>query len=1006
MFKVYRIYQWRFFLIPIFVFNIGFISFLQGQSIYINEFMASNHSTINDEEEGYDDWVELHNTSTEAIDVGGMYLTDDLSDLIKWQIPDTNSMLTTIESGGYLIFWFDGNPEEGVLHTKLKLSASGEQIGLISADGISIIDSLTYGKQLTDISFGREAGVDGEVELTFFINPSPGSINSSVGSNLIKAPIPSVQRGHYDVPLSIDLTSLSPDVDIYYTLNGDTPTANDFLYDDPISIDETRVLRAIAIRGEDIPSQVMTHTYLFNVEHNFPIVCLSTNDDHFFGEEAGIYENYNEDIEHPAHVELFEADGSFGFHQDLGISLHGSYSVNHPQKGLALVARREYGSKEINYPLFPDLPYDEYGSFILRASGNDYKHTMFRDALASSLLRDKEDVENLIQQPDLDLQGYRPTAVYLNGDYFGIHNLREKMDWRYFKTHFDIDKEDLDLIQGFKSVQTGNDETFDEYFNFIDDNEFDGPENIDSLEQWLKIDHYLDYILFNVYVDNTDWPDTNNKHWRERKANRQWRYLIYDLDKGFGLDPLSENHSSGDWDSESLDMVLDDDHDYDHNSPWSTLVLRKLFENDEIRKRFITRMADMLNILYTKDRVINRVNNFEALYLPEWEKHDAVWDFQDEEKWLDNVNETRIFAMNRDSFLWQHFADYFDDINSVVNLTLQTSPASAGDFHLNTMTLPSDIPWEGQYFAGIEVPLSVIPKRGFMFDRWTGISSEPTETETTMLLENDQNITAHFIQGSTSVGDLVINEINYNSSDQLNSGDWVELYNNTSEPIDLSAWYFEDESEYFNLPVNTIIQPNEYLVLVEDSLKFKTIFQDVDNYIGSFGKSLFGSFKLNNGGELIRINNADASFKDEVHYDDLIPWPELADGYGPTLQLIHPDMDNALAESWVSQAANPGESNEVQPLDIDDQAEIESSFLLFPNPASEQIQLDISQMEIEVQGWSIYNSLGQLIAKNKIRQDVKRFELDIKNYAKGIYWVQLEFKSGRKLSRKFLKINE
>jgi len=154
-----------------------------GILLYINEFMASNDFGPVDEFGDHDDWIEIYNAGNEAVDIGGMYMTDDLTDLTNSQIPDTDPDLTTIEPGGYLILWADKEPEQGVLHLEdMKLSGSGEQIGLIDVDGITIIDSLTFGDQTTDVSTGRLPDGTGSWEYFgegYDTMPTPGATNGS-----------------------------------------------------------------------------------------------------------------------------------------------------------------------------------------------------------------------------------------------------------------------------------------------------------------------------------------------------------------------------------------------------------------------------------------------------------------------------------------------------------------------------------------------------------------------------------------------------------------------------------------------------------------------------------------------------------------------------------------------------------------------------------------------------------------------------------------------------------
>lgn len=875
-----------------------------GQNIFINEILASNSNINTDEFGEADDWVELYNASSTPIDIGGMYLTDDLSNLVKYYIPPSQSAQTTIPAEGYLLVWCDDQTNQGAMHTSFKLSASGESIALVASDGTTVLDSYTYGLMSANISLGREQ--DGQTPWVFFSGPTPLTSNGGTIS-VVDMPVATQVGGHFNSSFPVTLTSSTNNATIHYTTDGSDPTEDDNEYNGTLDIDVTTVLRARAFATDMEPSRIMTHTYLFDIDHAFPIFCLSTDDDHFWDEDEGIYENFLERIEQPVHVELYEADGSFGFRQDMGIQIHGRHSQTYPHKGLSFRARNSYGSNKINYPLFPTQDYDEYGSFILRASGNDWKRMLCRDALSSSLARDIADVDSLIKDPDLDLQDFRPVIVYLNGEYFGIHNLREKMDYRYLNTHYGIDKDAADLVVNTSNADHGNTDAWDEYQEFIEGADFNQAADLAEIQANIKLDHFFDYFIFNIYIDNNDWPGNNNRRWRLRQDGERWRYFVYDLDGSLGLNPLSDDYNSGDWTSPSIEMVMAETETYNHNEPYSTVLLRKLMENDSLRLIFFNRMADQLNILFTEQRTLDRIDQFQELYLPEIPQHADFW-WDGDNDWAGDMDIARLFATHRNEEVFNQVHDYFsDDIDAVVDLTMTSAPLAGGVIHLNTTHLfEAQFPWSGRHFAGIDVPLYTVPNPGYIFTEWTP-ANLGTESITTMNLSGDETITAHFQLGSTQIGDIVINEINYNSSPLCDAGDWIELHNAGTTTVDVSAWFLEDGSgNYFNIPANTSIEAGGFLVLVQDQVKFSTVHPQVNNIIGGFGNSLTGGFGLSNGGEWISINNANRSFRDTVRYDDSFPWPVAADGTGASLELYNPSLDNALAQSWFAVATEKG----------------------------------------------------------------------------------------------------
>ncbi|MDP8220527.1 MAG: lamin tail domain-containing protein [Candidatus Stygibacter frigidus] len=154
--------------------------------LVINEFLASNDFGAVDENGDHEDWIEIYNAGTTTVDLGGMYVTDDLTNLMTSMIPTNDPSITTIAPGEYLLLWADKEPEQGILHLDdVKLSGGGEQIGLTDIDGVTILDSLTYGEQITDVSVGRMT--DGSETWASFgagydTMPTPGEANGSGNS--------------------------------------------------------------------------------------------------------------------------------------------------------------------------------------------------------------------------------------------------------------------------------------------------------------------------------------------------------------------------------------------------------------------------------------------------------------------------------------------------------------------------------------------------------------------------------------------------------------------------------------------------------------------------------------------------------------------------------------------------------------------------------------------------------------------------------------------------------
>ncbi len=233
-----------------------------GPTVVINELMARNDRTVKDPQGQYDDWIEIYNAGDEPINVGGMYLTDDASIATLWRIPDTNPSATTIPPGGYLLIWADNDTGVPGLHAAFELDADrGDCVALFDTDGATLIDSVTFGKQTPDVSYGREPdGIDNWVTLS----PTPGSSNNGSYLAVVADTKFSYDRGFYDSPFSVAITTETQGAAIRYTTDGSTPTETyGTVYTAPIPISATTCLRAAAFKPGCKSTNVDTHTYIF-----------------------------------------------------------------------------------------------------------------------------------------------------------------------------------------------------------------------------------------------------------------------------------------------------------------------------------------------------------------------------------------------------------------------------------------------------------------------------------------------------------------------------------------------------------------------------------------------------------------------------------------------------------------------------------------------------------------------------------------------------------------------
>ncbi|MEO0558812.1 MAG: lamin tail domain-containing protein, partial [Bacteroidota bacterium] len=468
------------------------------QSVVVNELLASNTATLADPDFGdYADWIELYNPANSAVDLSGYTLTDDLTEPARWRIPDG----TTIPAGGYLILWADGEnaipPTASALHTDFKLSASGEQVGLYDVSG-GVVDTLTYGPQTTDVSFGRVP--EGSDVWAFMSTPTPGAANvTSSSGGIAGAPMVSLESGFFAGGETVELATAEAGGVVRYTLDGTEPKEDSEAYTAPLDLMETMVLRVATFAPDRIPSEVVTRTFFVGESSDLAVISLVTDPAGFFSDTSGIYVegtngipglcrtrpvNWNQDWEREVHLSFFEPTDT-GFElvmdQGTGVQIFGGCSRIYPQKSLSLHARGRYGASAFDARLFPDLDLDTFDDLVLRSSAQDWWRTMFRDGM----------IQTLTRHMDLDGQAYRPTVVFLNGEYWGIHNLREKLNEDYVAGHYGISDEDVEVLDAEKLPLRGRSEHYDELLTILDTQDIRQPDVFALVEARMDVDQYL-----------------------------------------------------------------------------------------------------------------------------------------------------------------------------------------------------------------------------------------------------------------------------------------------------------------------------------------------------------------------------------------------------------------------------------------------------------------------------------------------------------------------------------
>jgi len=971
------------YIILAFIFLTMVVNSSSGQEVVLNELMAANVSILEDEDGDYPDWIEIHNRGTQYITLDGFYLSDDESLPTKWSFPSV-----TIFPNSFLIVFASGKDRSDIRpHTNFKISSTGETIVFSNNEGLILDRVETYNLD-SDISMGRSLSSPDEWLLA--AEPTPESENSAIGfTEVSTAPIFSFSGGLYSNGFSLTLSHMQGDAQIYYTMDGSIPDDSSLLYSIPVPISSTSVIRARAYRSGLLYSKVVTESYIFYQDGNLPVVSIVTDPANLWDDETGIYvlgndpgdppnfpgANYHQDWEKPVHFDLFEINGIDNLKLDGGIKICGGYSRTKPQKPLAIFARDKYEDDLINYPIFPEIPIDNYKSFILRCSGNDWGSTMMRDALMTGL----------VKNTDIDFQAYRPCRTYLNGVYWGIYNIREKLNEDYLERRRSIDPDNVDLLEMNATVIEGDAEHYTSMIQFIENNNMGYDSNYEYIKKQMYIDNFIDYQIAQIYFANTDWPNNNIKYWRSRDPVGKWRWMLYDTDFGFGL------FASSKFNANTLSRLLDPVPT--SSTPlWSTLILRGLMENENFRIQFINQFADRLNFDFHNDAVNAQIESIANVIAPEVVEHRDRWG-HDISLWDDRIEQLHDFANNRVDCVRVHIMEEFN-LSSQISLTLEIKPENTGEIQIEERII-ENFPWEGIYFSDIPITLTAHPGSGYQFVRWEGIDNagiNPLDIE----LYEDVTITAIFELEPIEEIDIIITEINYNSHEDFDPEDWIEIFCNTEGGGDLADWIFMDSNDehIFRFPENTVLDSGELLVISRDTSAFAEHFPLVENVIGNF------DFGLSGGGELLRLYDPYFNMVDSLTYDDNDPWPTGADGEGMTLELVNPNYVNEHPYNWrlsIHLHGSPGIENWgiVQP-DMAREPEPPPEFRLYPNypnpfNPSTLIRYDLPAfVPVEL---SIFDISGRTISKLVDEyQGVGKHEVkfDATGLASGvyIYWIK------------------
>ena len=930
--------------------------------------------------------IEVHNYITSSSDMS-------LIPFFSFKVPNTKA-------------YFNPTPKSVIttnatdLHTNFKIDGTGEKIYLYNKSKASAENIW-----VKDLSSGWSLGrvTDGAGSWGVFIQPTPGTANTTKAYSNEREPEPgfSLPEGYYTTKQTVGLTTTSSSAEIRYTTDGSEPLPTSALYGGtPLSISTTKVIRATCFsKTNKLPGRSASNTYFINTTgHSVPVLSVITDHSNLFG-GSGIFDNWSQEWEKPCYVEYFDQNKKKQFEQFTGIQIDGGAggSRSNPQHSFRLeFDNNNYGDGDVDYPLLPDRPdRKDFKSIYLRNGSNQWLTFQFKDAMETKMMSN---------QTNNYYSACTPVVVYINGSYFGLYEMREKLNDEFFEENYNATIDStfnlLSLSWYYNSVMralNGSVENFTtDYNNFLKLNRAD-VSYLQKADQILDLDYYTDYIAAQTWIADTDWLYNNIKIVKGDFTKHRWRFILQDLE--WSLNPNGWTNSG----FYHIGFMLGYNSGMPYIRFWQELIKHTAYKN-----KFINRLADLMNSAYLPENTIGIAQSIYDASYSEMRAEYVRWgggEFQANSnmtKYQDNMAIFKSELTNRSTTVRNNIVTNFN-LTGKYNIEIQVKPENAGVIQINTIS-PEEYPWTGVYFAGIPIRMEAKGMGNYVFDGW-----EPNaiiKNTTNPVIAADVRVSGYkFIakfrlrRPETAV---TISEINYNSGEEFPAGDWVELYNYGESAADLTGWYLTDSEigHQWTIPGKVIIEPNERLVLASSQSKFSSVYPGVTKVLGSF---VFGLGSLSDS---IRLFDATGKLIAGIKYSNQAPWPSEAYNQGKTLELKNPDINLNLADNWFAgcTGGSPGTAwQNCNTTAAEGLSELAAA-RLYPNPAGELITILLPSSAVsERMNCRIYDLLGKLVKTETFGNAFQnRIQINIADLKDGIYVVQMTDGTNRQ-SLKFIK---
>jgi len=627
--------------------------------------------------------------------------------------------------------------------------------------------------------------------------------------------------GIYANAFELKMTA-DPGYTIYYTTDGSDPIANGKKYSAPITIKNSTgsagsltksiarkfsydapssqivgtVIKAYATNGSK-KTNVVTNSYIvnstFTSEYKLPTVSISLEPNDF-ATSSGIYVSV---MNHPfdtkerkiAFCEMFDRSGKKVAGQYIELSMHGNGSLGNQQKSMRLYFKKDANPAvsdnpgKLKYDIFEGRVFDvnnesidSYKRLILRNSGNDCTSSMLRDALMQRICKDT----------NVDYMETQPASVFINGEFWGLYNIRERYGPKYFESHYGVSEENFTMLEAPSPLVTGNETSpyvvndgvngdekpFNNLVSYAKTHNLSNESYYNYVANQLDIDSLIDFYICNVYFCNVDWPSNNVKVWRNKNPqdpsglDTKWRFVLLDMDHGCGY---ANDYKFNMMDRFNGGTVLSD-------------LMKALLSNNGFKQKLINRFNYLTENVFVAnkmlpvlDKMANEIEPIITLHSNRWQTSGISY-----QKWSTEINKIREFLTNRTTYAQKHFNEYFNLVPKTLEITVSDGISSVT---ANSKAISNN---KISYSAGEKITLKASVKSGYSF---MGIIVTTQSGHQTIYTSNSATITP---TDKLSVS-VLARKNNFSTTESLVAGSRNLFYLKANG--DLYAWGSSDKGQ-------------------------------------------------------------------------------------------------------------------------------------------------------------------------------------------------------------------